>query len=315
MISRRTLLGSIAVGAAPGLLRGAPTEQCKLACMTMVYRGHSFTRALEGIAKAGFKYVAPSRNHQGKDVFVATMSSSARAELKRQMSDQGLQPVMTLGGFNADLGKPDGLKKYAEELDLCADFDIRVMVGGGPWYYQKWPNLPKRDLDFQKEIAAFYASLEQLLPHAASRKVVMTLKPHTGITARARDCLAVVKRLPSDWLKICWDAGNVSFYEGIYPDPDLADLAPYVNSVCIKDHQGPRGENNFPVPGTGQIDHESMFRILYQAGFHGPMAIETLAGRDNVMRMPAELVDERAAAAFKFLSAIADRTARPAGAA
>ena len=272
MISRRTLLGSIAVGAAPGLLRGAPAEQRKLACMTMVYRGHSFTRALEGIAKAGFKYVAPSRNHQGKDV--------------------------------ADV-----------ELDLCADFDIRVMVGGGPWYYQKWPNLPKRDLDFQKEVAAFYVSLEQLLPHAASRKVVMTLKPHTGITARARDCLAVVKRLPSDWLKICWDAGNVSFYEGIYPDPDLADLAPYVNSVCIKDHQGPRGENNFPVPGTGQIDHESMFRILYQAGFHGPMAIETLAGRDNVMRMPAELVDERAAAAFKFLSAIADRTARPAGAA
>ena len=60
MISRRTLLGSIAVGAAPGLLRGAPAEQCKLACMTMVYKGHSFTGALEGIAKAGFKYVAPS---------------------------------------------------------------------------------------------------------------------------------------------------------------------------------------------------------------------------------------------------------------
>lgn len=305
MISRRSLLGGIAVPA----LRAAAAEPRRLACMTMVYRAHSFTRALGGIAKAGFQYVAPSRSHSGKDVFVATISPEARAEIRRQMSDHGLRPVMSLGGFNADLGKPDGLKKYAEEIDLCAEFGIPVIVGGGPWYYQKWPNLPKRDSDFQKESAAFYRSLEQLLPHAESRKVIISLKPHTGITARAKDCLAVVKRLPSNWLKISWDAGNVSFYEGIYPDPDLPDLAPYVKSVCLKDHKGGRGALDFPVPGTGQIDHESMFRILFQAGFSGPMAIEKLEGSDNVMRMPAELIDERAATAYKLLTGMIERAA------
>ena len=314
MISRRTLLGAMAAGSARAPLSAASPERCRLACMTMVYRAHSFPRALEGIAKAGFKYVAPSRNHQGKDVFVAGMPSDARAEIKRQMSDQGLEPVLSLGGFNAELDKADGLKKYTEELDLCAEFGIPVMVGGGPWYFQKWPNLPKRDRDFQQEAAAFYRSLEQLLPHAGSHKVVMTLKPHTGITARARDCLAVVKRLPSEWLKICWDAGNVSFYEGIYPDPDLPDLAPYVKGVCLKDHVGGRGAVDFPVPGTGQIDHESMFRTLFQAGFDGPMAIEKLEGRDNVMGMPAEVIDGRASAAYKFLTATIGRAApsRPA---
>jgi len=280
----------------------------------MVYRAHSFTRALDGIAKAGFKYVAPSRSHEGKDLFVATISSGARAEIKRQMSDRGLQPVLSLGGFSADLGKPGGLKAYADEVDLCAEFGIPVIVGGGPWYYQKWPNLPKSDRDFQKEVASFYHSLEQLLPHAASRKVFITLKPHTGITARAKDCQAVVKRLPSDWLKICWDAGNVSFYEGIYPDPDLPNVAPYVRAVCLKDHRGGRGAEDFPVPGTGQIDHELMFRTLFQGGFNGPMAIEKLEGRDNVMRMPAELIDERAASAYKFLTATIERTV-PGGAA
>jgi len=299
----------MAAGSASRGLRGAAGEKQQLACMTMVYRAHSFDRALEGIAKAGFKYVVPARSHQGRDVFVGTMPSADRAALKRQMSDRGLQPVMSLGGFNADLGKPGGLKQYAEELDLCADFGISAIVGGGPWYYQKWPTLPKRDSDFQKEAAAFYSTLEQLLPHAASRKVVITLKPHTGITARAKDCLAVVKRLPSDWLKICWDAGNVSFYEGIHPDPDLPDLAPYVKAVCLKDHRGGRASEDFPVPGTGEIDHESMFRELFQAGFAGPMAIEKLEGRDNVMRMAAETIDERAATAFKLLTAIMERAA------
>jgi sugar phosphate isomerase/epimerase len=237
------------------------------------------------------------------------MRAGARAELKRKMSDRGLTPVLSLGGFNADLGKPDGLGKYTQELDLCAEFGIPVIVGGGPWYFQKWPNLPKRDAEFQREADAFYSSLERLLPHAGSRKVTVTLKPHTGITARAKDCLAVVKRMPSEWLKICWDAGNVSFYEGIFPDPDLPDLAPYVKGVCIKDHRGGRAAEDFPVPGTGQIDHESMFRTLFQAGFNGPMAIEKLEGRDNVMRMPAETIDERAAEAYKLLSSAIERAA------
>jgi sugar phosphate isomerase/epimerase len=275
----------------------------------MVYRAHPFTRALEGIAKAGFKYVAPGRSHMGKDVFVGGMPAAARAELKRQMSDQGLQPVLSLGGFNAELTSPGGPAKYAEEIDLCAEFGIPAIVGGGPWYFQKWPNLPKRDSEFQKEAAAFYTVLEKLLPHAASRKVIITLKPHTGITARAKDCLAVVKRLPSDWLKICWDAGNVSFYEGIYPDPDLPDVAPHVAAVCLKDHRGGRGEVDFPIPGTGQTDHEGMMRTLFQAGFHGPMAIEKLEGRDNPGRMPVELIDERAATAYKLLAGMMERTA------
>jgi len=280
-----------------------------LAGHTNSYHTYNLDEALEGIAKAGFKYVVPARSHLRNDVFVPGMASEARATVKRQMSDRGLRPVMSLGGFNAELGKPEGLKQYAQELDLCAEFGIPVIVGGGPWYYQKWPTLPKRDSDFQKEATAFYNALEQLLPHAASRKVVITLKPHTGITARAKDCLAVVKRLPSEWLKICWDAGNVSFYEGIYPDPDLPDVAPYVKAVCIKDHLGGRGANDFPVPGSGQIDHEAMFRQLFQAGFAGPMAIEKLEGRDTVMKMPAEVLDERASTADKFLTAALERTA------
>ena len=90
--------------------------------------------------------------------------------------------------------------------------------------------------------------------------MTITLKPHTGITATAKACIEVTRRIVSDRLQICWDAGNVSFYEGIHPDPDLPDLAPRVKAVCIKDHLGLRGDANFPVPGQGQVDHERMFR-------------------------------------------------------
>jgi hypothetical protein len=41
-------------------------------------------------------------------------------------------------------------------------------------------------------------------------------KAHTGITARERDCRQVLKRAQSPWRKITWDAGNISYYEGIF---------------------------------------------------------------------------------------------------
>jgi sugar phosphate isomerase/epimerase len=115
-----------------------------------------------------------------------------------------------------------------------------------------------------------------------------------------------VQRLKSPYLKVAWDAGNVSFYEGIYPDPDLPDLAPEVKAVCIKDHLGLRGDANFPVPGQGQIDHEQMFRTLFAAGFNGPLAIERVDGRSEKKLTP-EVVDERLAAAHRHLVPILDR--------
>jgi sugar phosphate isomerase/epimerase len=139
--------------------------------------------------------------------------------------------------------------------------------------------------------------------------VTIALKPHTGITATAKSCMEVVKRVPSERLKICWDAGNVSFYEGIYPDPDLPDLAPHVKAVCIKDHKGGRGEPDFPVPGSGQIDHELMFRTLFAAGFSGPMVIERLEGRSSGRLAPPE-TDERIAAAYQYLSGALGRAAQ-----
>jgi sugar phosphate isomerase/epimerase len=140
--------------------------------------------------------------------------------------------------------------------------------------------------------------------------ITITLKPHTGITAHAKACMEVVKRLPSERLKICWDAGNVSFYEGIFPDPDLPDLAPHVRAVCVKDHQGRRGEGNFPVPGSGQIDHEEMFRILFQGGFRGPIALERAEGTENAAKMPAEMIDQRMTQAREYLAPLLERLAR-----
>ena len=305
--SRRQVLQALAaLPAASSALPAAAPERYKLGVNASMYAELPFDDAMEHIRKAGYRYICIGRTHAGNVVFSQELPKSERAGMLRRMRDLGVEPIMSLGGFAAQLERDDGLAKYTAQLDLCADYEIPIMVGGGPWYYTKFPNLPKRERDWEPEVTRFYGALEKAVRHAESNGVTITLKPHTGITARARDCMQVVKRITSPRLKIAWDAGNVSFYEGVHPDPDLPDLASEVKAVCIKDHLGLRGDENFPVPGQGQVDHELMFRTLFAAGFNGPLQIERVDGRDRGPLAP-ETIDERLAAAHRYLVPLLDR--------
>ncbi len=321
-ISRRDFLKRTAVGLAGSstLLScavgdGAPSpakesEPYQLGCQTLPYRGQPLSRALEGIRKAGYKFVHLFHNHQGKPAFTPSLSAEERNALRRELEAHELVPFLSFVGLTADPSTSKGLDIYRKELDLCREFGIRTVVGIGPWYYQKFPTLPKRARDWERECEVFYSALERAVQHAESIGVTITLKPHTGITATAKACLQVIKRIVSESLKICWDAGNVSFYEGIHPDPDLPDLAPHVKAVCIKDHRGGRAEGNFPVPGTGQIDHDLMFRILFGAGFRGPLAVERIDETENAARMDPEVIDRRIASARKNLLPLLEKYAQ-----
>src|SRR5229473_6229730 len=304
-VSRRRILSGMA--ALPALVTtAAPQPRYKLGVMAGMYSSVPLDDAMQRIRKAGYRYISMAPKHGTDIVYSPDLPKPDRARMLRRIRDLGVEPFLSLGGFSGDPQTAPGLEKYKAQLDLCADYEIPVMVGAGPWYYTKFPNLPKRELDWQEEVSRFYAGLEKALRHAESVRVTIALKPHTGITARGRDCMQVLKRIQSPWLKIAWDAGNISFYEGIYPDPDLPDVAPQVSAVCIKDHLGLRGEANFPVPGQGNVDHELMFRTLFAAGFNGPLAIERVDGRDSNKVAP-DVVDQRLTAANKYLVPLLDR--------
>lgn len=211
-----------------------------------------------------------------------------------------------------DVRKPEGIKSWLDELDLCAEFGIRtvVVMVMGPRYYVRFPAQPKRASEWEKDVTEYYAAIQPAIRHAESMGVTITVKPHSGIATDAKAALQVMKRVVSDRFKICWDAGNVSYYEGIHPDPDLPDLAPDVKALCIKDHLGLARPGQFPVPGNGQINHEKMFRILFGAGFDGPMAVERIDGTDRMADMPAELIDQRIAVARNYLAPLLDKLLR-----
>jgi hypothetical protein len=68
------------------------------------------------------------------------------------------------------------------------------------------------------------------------------------------------------------------YYEGLAPEEDIKEIAAQTAALCVKDHRGPRGHDDFPTPGDGEVDHRSMLTTLRAAGFSGPCLVELVGG-------------------------------------
>ena len=130
--SRRQLLWYAAALPAAAAVAAQTAERYKLGCMASMYSTAPMADALARIRKAGYRYIAPSPKHAGEAFFTPEAPAAERQRRLRRMKDLGVTPFLSLGGFAAELLTDKGVAGYLAQLDLCADFEIPVMVGGGP---------------------------------------------------------------------------------------------------------------------------------------------------------------------------------------
>jgi sugar phosphate isomerase/epimerase len=109
--------------------------------------------------------------------------------------------------------------------------------------------------------------------------MVITVKPHGGISATATDLLRCIEIVDHPNFGIYFDPGNVIYYTGGDPLENLADVAPHVVGVCVKDETGGVDGDVNIEPGTGDVDFERLFGTLQAGGFtSGPVMVECLGG-------------------------------------
>ena len=122
--------------------------------MAGMYRAVPLDDAMRRIRKAGYRYVSMAAKHGDDVVYSPELPKPERVRMLRRVWDLGVEPFLSLGGFSGDPQTEAGLQKYIAQLDLCADYEISTMVGAGPWYYTKFPNIPKRERDWQEEVSS-----------------------------------------------------------------------------------------------------------------------------------------------------------------
>lgn len=236
----------------------------QLACMTLAYSGYTFERALDGIAKSGFEYVAWGTRHidnSGQRVpLIEIDAPTGRArELSQKCRDKGLVPVMMFSSFRPEAeGSVEAHTKRIKQAEAAGISQILTMGHTEGGRYEYW-----------------IKNLKQLGPIARDHGVVIVVKQHGGETATGEDTVKIIREVDDDGVKVNYDAGNVLDYINVDPIKDIRTCVEEIRSFCVKDHR------NYPAdqdcgPGFGEIDHYRLLEPVAYKGIDMPMAFENI---------------------------------------
>jgi sugar phosphate isomerase/epimerase len=285
------LAGAAALAGLPARAQAKPTE-FQVACMTYVYRSFPLQRALEGIAKSGYRYVAWGTEHleaPGRRVPVIAQDAPP-AEAKKlgdRCRDLGLQPLMMFSiVYPEHRNGLDVLKRRIEQAHAAGM--PQVLTFGHT----------------EKEGRALWDERFRILgPLARDAGVTLVIKQHGGETGTGAACAEFTRRLNDANVKVNFDAGNVMDYLSVDPVPDLKKCVNEVRSFCIKDHRDfPKDEDC--GPGFGEIDHYKLLHPVAWTGLKMPLCCENISAPLVPPAKTAEEVDALALRARTFLETV-----------
>jgi sugar phosphate isomerase/epimerase len=120
--------------------------------------------------------------------------------------------------------------------------------------------------------------IEELLPYAEKRGVVLALENHGGgVTVTADQLLRLVRAIKSDSFGVNLDTGN---FHGPDPYAEAAAAAPYAVNVQVKTEIRRRGRSKEPA------DLAKVVGLLRQAKYSGYVVLEYDAAEDPLTAVP-----------------------------
>ena len=253
------------VCAAAATLHGAeqPTK-FQLACMTLPYSAFPLERALSGIRKAGYQYIAWGVTHREASGAVkpALALDAAPAEarrLGRRCRDIGLEPVMMFSTVHLEAaGAGDA---HLLRIEQAAAAKVPFVLTFGKTEGGQYNDVIR--------------NLKRMAPAARSAGVTVVVKQHGGNTATGKHCARILSEVGEASIRMCYDAGNVLDYENQDPIADIQSCWRDIRAFAIKDHRNtPKDEDC--GPGFGEIDHYKLLSPVMRTGLTIPLACENI---------------------------------------
>ncbi len=232
-----------------------------LAGHTNSYHTYGLDEALEGIARAGFKYVELSAVRGWTEHVPLEAEDEQLAAIKAKLEHWGLQASALSG--HSDLTTAEGVVDGKKAVDLCQKLGIGVMntaVGG--------------HASKTEDKAAFMHYIHDLSDYAAQREIVVSLEVHGEIMASGAKAVALIREIDRSNVLVNYDTANCMYYGGVNAADDIGPTVPYLAHVHLKDTRGGLGQWDFPAVGEGHNDWTRILGVLAAEGYRGPMSVE-----------------------------------------
>jgi sugar phosphate isomerase/epimerase len=272
--------------------RSGELTKFQIACKTNPYYPFSFERALQGIAGAGYRFIAWGNRYTNsageREELLGVKATPADAKrVATRCRDAGLQPVMMAS--KVSIVADDTAQGHTRLIEQAAAAEIRFIILAGSTRrgnYEAW-----------------IRNLKRLGPIARSNNVTLVIKPHGGNTSTGKDCAWIVSEVGDEGVRICYDSGNVLDYVNVDPIPDIQACWPNVRAFIIKDHRDTPKDQDCG-PGFGEIDHYKLLMPVIRTGLTMPLACENIFEPLLPRPATAEGVDALARRAREFLETV-----------
>ncbi len=166
--------------------------------------------------------------------------------------------------------RDDEIENVRRWIDRASELDapvIRIFAG----------NVPKGATE-EQAVGWAIDGMKAVLPHAASKGIVLALENHGGITGTPEQILKLIKAIDSPNFGINLDTGN---FRGDDPYSQIEQLAPYAFNVQVKTEIHRTGRR---APEEANLSR--LVNILRGAKYSGYIVLEYEATEDPMKAIP-----------------------------
>lgn len=236
----------------------------ELGCSTILYGNHSLDEALEGIAKAGYKYIELCARPGMAEHLKIGEPTSYYAEVKDKIESRGLK-VESIGGSGGLSMTSDDFAKALEAAQLVGAPFIAEGAGGEAPAVEDDSFTP----EFQSSLRKVVEILNEAGARAAQFGVRLAIKPHVNTSICSKDTiLEAVKTLDLKTVGINYDPGHIwrSGERAEDPVETLKAVKQYVVVLRARDNrasrEAPIGPVEPQIPGNGAMDQPALAAVM-----------------------------------------------------
>lgn len=231
---------------------------------TNTYHGFSLDEALEGISKAGFKYVELAGVKGWTEHVSWEMTDGQLDEVKAKLKKYGLKAI-ALGG-HSNIMTDEGLENFMKNIKLAQRLQCEYIVTATGETHGDKEIIEDEDILIER--------LEKIVDKCKKAGIKVVLETHGANYATGKKLYDLVNKLSSDFIGINYDTANVIFYGNVKPEEDIKTCVDKIYFIHLKDKLGENQEWNFPAVGKGLIDFEDIFKTLKERDYSYPISLE-----------------------------------------
>lgn len=232
----------------------------KIGVVSSTYAKFQTEEILDGISKAGFKYVelasAPSyfEHILPRPEFANKQDA---ADLVHLCESYGLELICIAG--HTRMMKENDVENLKKVIDYAENAGVQFVTTDAG------------EVNNEEDMESFYQKMAELGKYSQEKNIMICLEMHGNWLNNGKTGAEAVTRINNPFVRLNYDTGNSMLYGKVKAEEDIINALPYMGFMHIKERPDVP-EWNFPALGEGKLDFKKIFNFIQD--YTGPISVE-----------------------------------------